>query len=441
MAPDVRARLIFYGLLAGLVMTLAVICAWEPVQGDGWGHFVDARDPLTWERFSRFARVSYLEGNPRWGQLALVLAYNSRFVAIVVSPLMIVAVLLGSMTLIRARWPRPSEPADAWLLLQVFATAVATMPQFGAIWFYRPNCTNYIYPLVVQLLWLVPYRLFAVRPSTSSRGIAALAAPGMLVLGAIAGAGNEHMGLGLGVAAGLGICAGWRRDRSVPVWAITGVIGLAAGYVALLTAPGQMMRYGGMAAEHSLIGGVIARGVFGNLAVLGRLLAWSSPMLIVLVLVARGALWDRAVWTRPLIRDVGAFLAVAAVMFATLMVSPRQASQLLLAPITMIELALGAILVELGKRHQLARRIRIASTAIAAIALIASLVIYGVTGREARGRLALLETAAPGSTVRVPAFTFSAPTPFAWGDDFRSALVTDRVARMFGLARVEWIAR
>lgn len=421
-----NARITFYVVLIVLVITLAVICACEPVAGDGWGHYWAAKDPLTWDHAVAFAKGSYLHGNPRWGQLVLVAMFHAPIPWAVISALVIVAVLLLSMALIRARWPRAGDVADSWLLVQVLATAIVTTPHFGAVWFYRPIFANYVFPLAVQLLWLVPYRFHASRPLASPWWFALAIVP----LGVLAGAGNEHTGVGLAVAAVALTYVAWSRDRTVPAWAITGVLALVAGYVALLTAPGQFERYGGVGNQRGVLERIVDRGVRGNLHVFGVLVAWLAPTLVVVVLVA-----GRRLARMP--RATVGFVAIAAVIVATSLGSPKVGLRLLAAPGTMVALALGVFLVELATDRAKARRMRIVSLAVSGIALATSLVIFVVTGIEGRARLRALETAPPGATVCAPLFTFATPTPFSKGDDFRSTRVVTRIANRYGLAGID----
>lgn len=423
------ARTRFFAVLGVLTITLAVICACEPVQGDSWGHYLAAHEPLSWEHFVAAAKRSYLHGNPRWGQLVLVAMFHAPLVAAIATALVIVGVLLLSMTLIRGRWPAPRDPADGWLLVQVLATAIATTPQVGAVWFYRPNCTNYVYPLLVQLAWLVPYRFLAVRSPVAVRtGWLALL---MVPLGLLAGAGNEHTGIGLAVAALACTYAGWRRDRTLPAWAITGIVSFIAGHVALLAAPGQCERYGGLANQHSTLGWIAARGVTGNAAVILMLLAWTAPMIAIVFTIAGRR-------RRPLIsgRAIAGFIAVAAIMVVTCLAAPRVPSRMLVAPATMIALALGVFMLELSTHEAKGRALRAVSLAISASALAATLAVSIVTGIEGRARLRQLETSTPGAVVCVAPYTFTSPTPFSWGDDFRSPNVVAREARAFGLAQI-----
>jgi hypothetical protein len=426
----VSTRIGFFALVVVLTITLVVICWLEPITGDAWGHYaVAARLPLTLERFEWVAETNYFHGNPRWGQLVLVAMLYAPVLAAIVSGLVIVGVLLLSMTLIRARWPRSRE--DGWLLLQVLATAIATTPQFGALWFYRANCSNYIYPLCVQLAWLVPYRFLAARSLVTPWWLAGLIIP----IGVLAGAGNEHTGLGLAIAAVVCCYVAWCRDRTLPVWAFTGVASLVAGYITLLAAPGQQERYGGLANELGLVERIVERGVVGNLSVLAIFLAWTSPMLIVVAAIAYRGRWrplTRVTWT-----TIAGFVAIAAVMFATVLVSPKVPARLLAAPATMVALALGVFMVELATQRGKARALRIASVVISGLALAMCLVIYVVNGLEGRERIRKLDAAPPGAVVCAPPYTFAVPTPFSVGDDFRSAVIVERVAHLYKVARID----
>ena len=423
----------FWAVIAATYVVLAVICAVEPVLGDSWGHFVQSRTPLTWDGFVRSLEMAYSHGNPRWGQIPLALSFRAWWVATLISPLMIVGMLLAMMTLVRGRWPRPRDPADTWLFVCVLAAAMATAPQVGAMWFYRPICTNYIYPLAVQLLWLVPYRFLAARPPGTRLGSLVLALA-IVPLGALAGAGNEHTGLVLAVAAIVCLVVAWRRDRRIPLWAVTGLSALIAGYVLLLTAPGQQVRYHGIAAaQQSILEPLFGRGLLGNLGALGLLLAWASPMGVVVGVAVRLGRWRPS----PALRSqLLVYLALAALALGTTLLSPRLTPRLLLATSTIVALGLGAIMIDLEPNERATRWLRRACTGIAGVVLVASLVINIATGIEGRRRVEQLSHAAPGSVVHVVPYTFSLPTPFAWGDDLRNLSVRERTARKLGLEKI-----
>ena len=421
----VGPRRAFWLALAVLVGMLVVLCACETVQGDVWGHVLRARrdGPLTLARFAQLAHDEYLYNNPRWGQLALILACELRALHLVLTPLAIATVLLASAGLAVARWPRPSRPGDAWLLVQATALALVTTPQLGAIWLYRPTCCNYVYPLAVQLAWLMPYRSLAARPYGFRHATLV-----MLAGGALAGAGNEHTGIALVLAAVAACVLAYRRDRRVPAWAVAGVSGCIAGYGYLLTAPGQHERYRGLADQLPLGERVVA-----NLVLPAELLAWLAPAAI-LVACAAPALrrCRRAVWC-----EAAVFGAIACVALATALASPKQVARLLLAPSALFAIGLGVVLVEASQLPAVARRVRVAASGIIALYAATLLVVQGVTRIEGERRVARLLAAPPGTAACVPPLTFSAPTPFSLGDDLRSARLRARVAAALGLTALE----
>ncbi len=423
----------FWAVLVATFVVLAVICGLEPPLGDGWGHFSGSRSPFTWDGFAEAVKMAYEHGNPRWGQIPLSLSYRAWWIPTLISPLMIVSGLVATMALLRARWPNPRDPKDTWLFVRVLATALATTPQVGAIWFYRPICTNYMYPLALQLLWLVPFRFLAARAPATKIGSLVLAIA-IIPLGALAGAGNEHTGLGLVLAALVCVVIAWKRDRMIPLWSLTGLAALIAGYVFLLTAPGQQLRYGGLAAQQSsLVEPLFDRGLLGNLGVLGLLLAWASPMLIVVAISIRAARW------RPspaITKQLLVYLGLAMIVFGTALLSPRLTARLLLATSTVLALALGTIMIELESHERAARWLRRACAVIAGVFFAAALVVNVTTGLQGRARLQQLTTAPAGTVVHIEPYTFAPATPFAWGDDLRNGSLRERTARRLGLEKI-----
>jgi hypothetical protein len=137
------------------------------------------------------------------------------------------------------------------------------------------------------------------------------------------------------------------------------------------------------------------------------------------------------------VRAVAGFAAVAAVMIVTALAAPRVPTRMLVAPATMLALALGVFLVEIATDYCKRRVLRVISLAISSLALAVTLSMFLVTCAEGRERMRKIETAPPGSVVCVQPYTFSAPTPFSWGDDFRSHGLMQRVARMYGLAGIQ----
>src|SRR5207247_1852231 len=108
--------------------------------------------------------------------------------------------------------PNLGRTDDALVAALVTAVVLACVPEIGAMLFYRPFTGNYTFGLVVNLLWLLPYRLEVAAPRPQRIWLAPLA----FVLGGAAGLCNEHTGiafLAMGALASLVVVRrdGWRR--------------------------------------------------------------------------------------------------------------------------------------------------------------------------------------------------------------------------------------
>ena len=91
----------------------------------------------------------------------------------------------------------------------------------------------------------------------------------MALWGILSGMTNEHTG----PATLFAVCAAmlwmWWRQHRVPVWIVSGTVGLLFGFLLLFFAPGQQHRYGGLAQEAGLLQRVADKGVSGTFALLG----------------------------------------------------------------------------------------------------------------------------------------------------------------------------
>jgi drug/metabolite transporter (DMT)-like permease len=293
--------------------------------------------------------------------------------------------------------------------------------------FYRPFMGNYLFGLLVNLVWLVPYRLHVEAPRAGRWWWAPL----LLVLGVAAGMCNEHTGpafLALGIAA---VVIG----RRVKPWMIAGLVGLAAGYVLLLIAPGHESRYGGLAKQAGLIGRVLERSIGENLeivTVLAVYMLWSVPW-IVLAIVARRR-------TKPETMSARAryvlWALVAAGVLATfvLLGSPKIGKRLYVHSVALVAMGLtGAVVAQLAAPWA---KKAAAALAIAALIYVEArcLLTYARVGPIGAERVALIAGGAPGARVVVPRFPIGAGTWFL-GDDLPGTWAN--TAAMWGLARID----
>ncbi|MDQ3364502.1 MAG: DUF6056 family protein, partial [Myxococcota bacterium] len=201
------------------VWLVLVLCTWwEPVTRDGWGntywYVLNDLDP---GRLAKYVKDGWLGSNPRLGQTWTLLMYAPGPFHVIVTPLLELAMFGLLTTLALGRWPSVRRADDALVALTVTAVVAACTPQIGAMLFYRPFTGNYLFGLVLNLAWLVPYRLHAETP----RAARWWRAPALLVLGVAAGMCNEHTGPAFLALGTLALLAAWqapRAPRAVRAW-------------------------------------------------------------------------------------------------------------------------------------------------------------------------------------------------------------------------------
>ena len=111
-------------------------------------------------------------------------------------------------------------------------------PAFGAVNLWMCGSCVYLWPLMLGLVFLLPYRLQLDRDLSWSKGAAA----GMFFAGIAAGWGNENTS-GAVLLACLVLCVFSRLLLGrTPLWQLTGAAGCLAGFLLLMCAPGQWVR-------------------------------------------------------------------------------------------------------------------------------------------------------------------------------------------------------
>ena len=433
-------------LLVPMAAVLAICQYWEPVMRDGWGHRAWYRyNPHDLHGLFGFCRDAYFAENPRLGQLPTLLLYSDTPYHVIFTPLLELAVVVLLTAVALGRWPRPGRRDDALAALLIAATLAACAPQIGPMLLYRPFTWNYVFGFALNLAWLVPYRLSVVEPRPDRWWRAPLA----FVLGALAGLCNEHTGiafLAMGAAATL---VAWRRAALRP-WMIAGLVGLLAGYVVLLTAPAQNVRYAGLARHAGIVGRILDRGVAGNAWLFAALAAALAPAL---VLVAIGLVARRgtprpadagAGTAAPVATPVGMAMARASqaalaiggsICALTLLASPKLGPRLYFASVALIAAGLVGWLMDqlVGPAARRARRV---SAAIAAAVLvyvaIQLVVVHRVVGPLGAVRSERIEHSAIGAAVTVPRYPFGRSRYFL-GDDLLDPAVRDVLSREFRL--------
>lgn len=397
------------------------LCAhWEPVVFDSWGHFLWHKQVgLSLTHVHEFVVDSYAHWNPRLGELATLLSFTPGPWHVLVTPVMELAMFYLVTAAVLGRWPRSADDALVFAMVTALVLVCAVDP--GTVLFYRPFAWNFAFALATAAAFVVPYRMAGEEARWWWY-------PGIALLGVVAGLGAEHTGPAV---AGIAIvCMIVRRPRA---WMVLGVVALLAGWLALVLAPSQHFKYGGLAAKQSMIDLLASRGAGGNLHILlvPLIALWPALAWLAIAVTARvrGA---RPAWPRPLTIT----LIAASVVLLTLLPSPKQGPRLYLAP-TVIACAAIAAGVAL---HLTTRWARIAAASLTALVLagcaVWCLVTYHTLGHEFAARWAVLEPAVPGSRVTVPRFSIGR-THWSLRDDLAEADRRTLLATQLGLAAVD----
>jgi len=420
-------------LVVPLWAVLVLGTRWEPVLRDGWSHVVLLHNrPASLAMFWDVAKGDYLEQNPRLGQLATLIGYALGPLHPIVTPIVELGLFALLTALALGRWPSVRRTDDALVALIVTAVVLACTPQIGPMLFYRPFTGNYLFGALVSVLWLAPYRFAVAEPWPARIWLAPL----WLVIGAAAGMCNEHTGpafLAMGALAALAVV---RRDgranrRRLP-WMLAGLVGFAAGYAVLLTAPAQHLRYDGLADQASVVARIARRGFGGNVRIIEKLASYLAAALPLIGVAAierfrlgppvqpRGARWPAAV------------LALAGlVCVVTLLASPKIGPRLYAASVALLAAAIaGGVVAPL--RTAWARRTCgvLAAGAVAYVA-VQLVTVYRIVGPVWEHRLSALQHGA-GQTVTLPAFPVPADRYFL-GEDLNAPGPRQGLVQFFSL--------
>jgi hypothetical protein len=411
----------FIGAAFGLWLVFFVQAVNSPVLLDDWFQLRYWRDhdfgPTSiWE----YARHNYFHYNPRIGEVLLAIIHGSPTVHLIVTPLVQLAVLPIVFVIAFARWPRPTL-RDLQLLLFIQTMIWLVIPIPGIMYFYRPIATNYLWAFTITLALFVPYRLALAGGSTRTRP---WLVPIMLVVGWVAGMCNEHTGPTAMVAmAGL-VYAAWRLDR-LRAWMLAGMVGLYIGYPMLFFAPGQAVRYGGLATRDTPAKLLADRGVTGCLAILLDFIYESR--LAILLFVAAVACYRLTIYARGdrlvapprrAVIEAAVLAAASAAIVLTLFASPTATDRVFYASGVLLVAAFA-----IGAAHLFAdcvvRRFVVgACIVVFGYHVVRFVDTYAAVKADNDDRLAIMSAAAPGTVAVAPSYALHERSRWHVGDDF-----------------------
>jgi hypothetical protein len=399
-----------------------------------WHRHHDLTPSSIWE----YGHYNYFNFNPRIGDVLLMIINGPRWIHLVLTPLVQLALLPLAFAVVFARLPRLTL-RDFQLLLVMQLLIWLVIPYPGIIYFYRPFATNYLWAFTIMLALFVPFRLELAR-ETPGPTRHWLILP-MFVLGWVAGMGNEHTGPTAMLAMAGFIYYAWRKKR-LRLWMLAGALGLFIGYPMLFFAPGQRLRYAGIATRNTPTHLLLERGPDGLYEIILDFIA-EMQLAIDLVLVALLVAWARAKQIGALERSrvLGFFALVlgAGGMVATLFASPTVGERLFFAPAVLF---VGALLVVVDWlfAHAFARRLLVAVCGVMFAYYVYKMVDVLAEGyAQNQSRMTQLASAPPGSIPKVAPYGLWKRTRWWWGDDFQYASLREYIGNeVYDLKGIEY---
>ena len=254
---------------------------------------------------------------------------------------------------------RPFRPY-AWLA--VFLSLWALTPAFGESFLWVTGASNYLYGMLLILLYLIPYRrlLDADKPAEKP-----WYAPPALLGGVLAGWTNENTGGALVI---LLLCLlVWRliEKKRVPLWCWTGLLGVVAGLAIMVLAPGELSRLEGAGGSGGL-SAILHRAVVITYKLVCYLWPGIAAWLSLLIVFLR-AKRDK----KPLAYPLSFLLAGCAAAYS-MALSPQMPDRVWSGPILFFLISLLALWHAAGEPHIPNARARLALVSLCAALALAS---------------------------------------------------------------------
>lgn len=167
--------------------------------------------------------------------MARVLLHGPTWLHPALTPVIFMGLVFsGVLLVLGAQW---REKLRAWHVVTLAGLVWFALPAFGTVYFWRTGTPDYGYSLAFATAFLVPYRFWIDKKEYRLPG-----GPAFALAGFFAGCSNENVGMLVILTA---ICVAIYRFRSgkrVPLWAGAGIAGAIAGWLLMMTAPGNAVR-------------------------------------------------------------------------------------------------------------------------------------------------------------------------------------------------------
>jgi hypothetical protein len=251
---------------------------------------------------------------------------------------------------------------------------------------------------------------------------------------------NEHTGPAFLALGGLAVARSVRRGDGARPWMLAGLAGLLAGYVLLLVAPGNDLRYDGLARQAGILERIGDRGALEDLWLVTRLAvyaAWALPWLLLGVAARRIAPAPPGEAAGREQRLAWIALAAAGELAAlALLASPKLGPRLYFASVALVAIALAGWLLPRLATARLKLAGALVSGAVLAYVEVICAVTYARVGPVGAERAARILGSPPGAQVTVPRLPAARGKWFI-GDDFLEESQRRSTATRCGLGRID----
>ncbi len=154
----------------------------------------------------------------------------------------VMALLLFILTALHIN---PNKHKLNFYILLSFIIFFIITPDFGQVFFWTTGSSNYLWTMVLMLIFLLPYRLeLALKIPALNSTRTFLFSSAMLLLGIVAGWCNESTSGGVVLLVIGALIYNIATKRKISAWMICGLIGAMFGLFMMISAPGNFVRGG-----------------------------------------------------------------------------------------------------------------------------------------------------------------------------------------------------
>lgn len=244
-------KIIFFSVIVISFAAIYLLNRLHPLYGDDWMYSM-LPEPSN-EHVRSFKDILYTQYKHyfTWGGrsvvhvIAQVLLFSGEFWGDLFNSMAYVA-----LTLVIYFFANKGNKTNPALLIIINLLICFFQPAFGSTMLWITGSANYLWGTLIVVSFLLPYRFYMLKDSHDNY----LKVVAFFFFGVIAGWTNENMGVALVCIIFLFICYYKYQNKSIPRWAISGLIGATLGCVLMIAAPGNYARMNATLAQEGANG-------------------------------------------------------------------------------------------------------------------------------------------------------------------------------------------